>query len=83
MSARLRSIQRRLDAVALEQLRAEAARLIEENENLRERLSRAEDDARWWAEESTRMHLDLCEARVGAPGITREGHLVLVQGGAH
>jgi len=70
-------LRRRLDAQALHQLRAEAARLAAENEDLRERLYQAEAQAAFWAREGTELHLQLCEAMHGAPGITQAGHLVV------
>jgi hypothetical protein len=71
------ALRRRLDRAALAQLRAEAARLAEENEQLRERLAYAEDNAEFWSREATGMHLQLCELRGGQPGITQAGQLVV------
>lgn len=73
----LARIQRRLDAIALDQLRAEAARLAAENDDLRNRLAWAEDDAESWRRDATEMHLQLCELHVGQPGITQDGRLVV------
>lgn len=78
MTDLLTRIQRRLDTQALVQLRAEAARLAAENEELRERLAWAEDDAEGWRRDATEMHLQLCEQRGGVPGITVDGQLVVV-----
>ncbi|MGB3749426.1 MAG: hypothetical protein WA961_14600 [Rhodanobacter sp.] len=74
----LQRLQRRLDAEALVQLRAEAARLDAENEDLRERLAFAEDAARSWAEDATEMHLQLCELQCATLGITTDSVLVMV-----
>ena len=77
----LQSIQRRWDAIALDQLRAEAARLAVENEELRHQLVLAEDDAESWRRDAAEMHLQLCEATHGEPGITMDGALVVVPKG--
>lgn len=79
MSA-LSAVQRRLDTQALDQLRTEAARLHAENEQLLERLSAAESDADWYHGEWLSIHLELCEARGGAPGIIESGALVVIPG---
>lgn len=76
MSA-LARLRQRLDALALDQLRTEAARLAAENDQLRERLVVAEESAEFWGREATDMHLQLCKLRAGAPGITCDGHLVV------
>ena len=78
----LSTLRRRLDAEALNQLRTEAARLLLENERLREQLSVAEADADWWRSEATSLHIDLCEASSGVPGIAQDGALVVAQGRA-
>ena len=72
----LTALRRRLDAIALGQLRAEATRLAAENDDLRSRLADAEDDAEFWRREATEQHLQLCEAQVATPGITQDGRLV-------
>lgn len=74
----LSRVRRRLDAAALDRLRDECARLAAENDALRERLAAAEESAEFWGREATEMHLQLCEAQVGAPGIQRDGHLTVV-----
>lgn len=76
----LNRLQHRLDTEALAQLRAEAARLAAENDDMRERLICMEENAEFWSREATGMHLQLCELRGGAPGITQGGALVVVQG---
>ncbi|MEW5833629.1 MAG: hypothetical protein AB1832_01075 [Pseudomonadota bacterium] len=78
MSRSLACLQRRFDAEAIEQLRAEVVRLSQENEDLRDRLYWAEQNAESWARDATEMHLQLCELHVGKPGITQDGHLVVV-----
>lgn len=74
----LKKLQRRLDALALEQLRAEAARLAAENDELRTQLAWAEDDAESWRRDATEMHLQLCELQCAKPGITVDGALVVI-----
>lgn len=78
-------IARRLDALALEQLRATAAALIEENDRLRASLERAEaradnaeEAAYSWRDDALRFQLELCEREGGAPGLTIDGGLVIV-----
>ena len=80
-------LQRRLDAEAIDQLRAEVVRLdsahtqlAEENARLRTELAMTEDDAEFWRREATEQHLQLCEAHLGQPGITQAGHLLVAQG---
>jgi hypothetical protein len=78
------AIQRRLDQLALDQLRVEAARLADENERLRQQLADAEEQARFWWEQATDTMRDLDEAGVPV-GITidgRIGALARVGGGA-
>lgn len=70
-------VRRRLDAIALEQLRDAAARLAADNDALREAAFLAEESADFWRREATNMHLQLCDARGGKPGITRDGHLMV------
>lgn len=76
-AASLRTLARRFDALAVDQLRAEVARLAAENEQLRDRLAAAEQNAESWARDATEMHLQLCEAHLGLPGITQSGQLVV------
>jgi len=71
------AIRRRLDRAALAQLRTEAARLAEENEQLHIQLVYAQENAEFWSREATGMHLQLCELRGGKPGITQAGQLVV------
>lgn len=73
----LTRLQRRLDACALCQLRAEAARLATENEALRARVAYLEDNAEFWSREATDMHLQLCEVRGARPAIDQTGRLVV------
>lgn len=82
MSAEARkamAVHRRLDVLALEQLRVEAARLYVENEALREEAARANEAADWWREQALDMQLQACEASDVAPGITQSGLLVVVR----
>jgi hypothetical protein len=69
---------RRLDNLAYEQLCAEAARLVEENEHLRIELSRAEDDAEHWHTQAMRLQEEACADGSHAPGLTQSGALVRV-----
>lgn len=74
----MQSIQRRWDAIAIDQLRAEVARLAEENDALRDECARAAEDADFWNREARDMQLQLCEQTGGEPGITQAGSLVVV-----
>ena len=77
----LSAIQRRLDAIALQQLRDECARLATENEHLRDQLYWAEQAAESWRDDALRMMEDTCERTGGQPGITIDGALVVIPGG--
>lgn len=74
----LARIRRRLDAEALDQLRAEVARLAAENDELRTHLVWAEDEAESWRRDATEMHLQRCELKCARPGITVDGRLAVV-----
>lgn len=69
---------RRLDEQAYEQLCAEAARLVAENDQLRGELVRMEDCAEGWREEAMGLQGQLAKALGGQPGITKSGALVVV-----
>jgi hypothetical protein len=71
-------LQRRLDREALNQLRGEAARLIAENDALRERLAYAEDAAMSWRDDALDLQLQLCAQVGGKPAITVDGSLGVV-----
>jgi len=71
-------IRRRFDPAALEQIRAEVTRLATENDRLRERLGRAEDDGEFWRREATEAHLQLCDLEHTVPGLTVDGQVVRV-----
>ena len=71
-------ILRRWDGIAHEQLCAEAARLAEENERLREQLAWAEEAAESWRDDALRMMEEACAASGKRPGITISGALVTV-----
>lgn len=77
-STSLAALARRLDALALDQLRAECARLAAENETLRDHLVLAEERADFWCREAMHLQQELCQQRHAHPGITPTGHLVLV-----
>lgn len=74
----LQALQRRLDREALAQLRAETARLAEENDTLREQLAYAEDAAMSWRDDALDMQLQLCAELGGQPAITIDGSLGVV-----
>lgn len=78
----LATIARRLDAIALQQLREECARLATENDQLRKDLYWAEQSAESWRDDAMRLQEDLCAQTGGVPGITIDGSLVVAQGGA-
>jgi regulator of replication initiation timing len=71
------AIRRRLDALALEQLRAEAARLIVENDKLREQLAYAEAAAESWRDDAMNLAHELHKARRQV-ALTRDGALVAI-----
>lgn len=72
-------ILQRWDRIAMLQLTQAAARLSDENDELSERLYRAEETAEFWREQAMDMQLQLCEATDTRPGITRSGALVTVE----
>lgn len=72
------SLASRLDRFALDQLRAECARLAAENERLRDDYHRAAADADWWRDEAIRMQDAFCDETGATPGLTIAGHLVAV-----
>lgn len=69
----LTPIVRRLHLQEIPRLRREAARLSAENEDLQERLWRAEDCARSWHDDVMRMMEDGLEV-----GLTKAGHVVAI-----
>lgn len=80
------AIARRLDRIALEQLRAAVARLAGqvdqlriENSALRIELERADIAAESWRTDALSMQEELCSSRGGRPGVTIDGRLVVVQ----
>lgn len=74
---------RRLEKLALAQLRAECARLVIENDALRARADAAEDAADAWREEAHDSYFQLLDATDGQPGITQQGHRVIIHEAAH
>lgn len=76
-----RVIAARLDALALDQLREEAARLAVENERLHQLLDSAERSAEFWRDEATSIAGQVMD-QDGRVGITRDGHLVADPGAA-
>jgi len=77
-----RAVLRQLDAIAIDQLCAEVARLAVENERLRVELAWAEDAADSWRDDALRIQEQLCEQTGARPGITIDGELVVMQGDA-
>ena len=78
------AIQRRLDAIALQQLREHAAALHAENErlradndNLRTELVRVEGDAYFWHDEAINLIEQMAEAGTRV-GMTVDGALVVL-----
>ena len=85
----LQTIARRLDAIAIQQLRDECARLAREvdrldaeNEQLRKEAYWADQAAESWRDDALRLQEDLCTLTGGKPGITVDGALVVAEGGA-
>lgn len=79
----IQTLQRRLDAAALDQLRAEVARLAVENDRLNaenarlcDRANHAEDVAEGWRKEALDLQLDLIQQTGKQPGLTMDGRLV-------
>lgn len=79
MNPALQRLRRRLDAIALEQLRTIAAQQAEEIDELRDRLYRAEHDADSWRDDALAMQAEICTQRGAAPGIDIAGRLHIVQ----
>jgi len=86
--ASLEALRRRLNALAYDQINEELARLdaeVEalkaENEQLRARLSYAEGWAESWREDAMEAMEQLASISGGAPGLTMDGRLVVVQQG--
>lgn len=77
MSAQAR-LAARLDRLAIDQLRAEAARLAAENESLREQLYWAEQAAESWRDDALAMMQEHCAHTGDRPGLTMGGRLVVV-----
>lgn len=73
--AALTPIVRRLHLQEIPRLRREAARLAAENEDLQERLWRAEDCARSWHDDVMQMMDDGLQV-----GLTKSGHIVALDG---
>lgn len=73
---------RRLETLALAQLRAECARLIVENDTLRIRVERAEAEADSAHEAAHDAYMQLIDT--GAQiGITQQGHIGIIHEAAH
>lgn len=71
-------ILRRWDGIATQQLIAAAAKLADENDQLREELIWAEHAADSWREDAMRLMDGACADGSKRPGITVGGALVLV-----
>ena len=76
------AIQRRLERWELDHLRALAAAQAEQIETLQRQLSYAEDLADSWRRDALDVQEDLAARHGGAPGLTIDGRLVIVQGAA-
>lgn len=81
----LTKLQKRLDAIAIQQLRNEVAELagrVEKLEADNQRLYSHAVDAEEWAEQwrDDFMQLQLESYPDDSPGITQSGHLVVVRG---
>jgi hypothetical protein len=74
----IHALLNQMDKQALEQLRAEASRLAEENDQLRSQLARSEEAAEGWHAEALELQQQLATATGGAPGITQAGALVVL-----
>lgn len=81
----LEKLQKRLDAEALEQLRAEVAalagqveKLEAENQRLYNRAVEAQEWADQWRDDFMELQLSLYPD--DEPGITQSGHLVVMRG---
>lgn len=80
----LSKLQRRLDSVAIDQLREEVAALAEKAEELEaenQRLQILAADAQQWADQwrDDFMELQLSAYPDSSPGITQNGSLVVVR----
>jgi hypothetical protein len=82
----LNTLQRKLDAIALEQLRAEVVMLRERLDLAEDRADKAEAEAMraWecadeWRDDAMSMQLQLCDILKAQPGITQNGELVVVK----
>lgn len=78
----IRSIFRRWDRIAAQQLVEVVARLAEENDRLRAQLRLAEDAAESWRDDALRLMEDACAQGDRHPGITLGGSLVVVSAAA-
>jgi hypothetical protein len=79
----IRRLATRFDRLALDQLRVVASRLEADNEDLRERLAYAESAADSWRDDALRLMEADCERTGAAPGITKDGALVVVPAPKH
>lgn len=74
----LAALQRRLDALALDQLRARCAEQAEYIERLTNDYNNAAADADWWRDQAIEQNLREAAATGGRPGLTQSGALVVV-----
>lgn len=74
----LAAIARRLDAIALQQLREVCVRLAAENDQLRQELQWAEHAAESWRDDALRLMEEACADGTRQPGITQAGALVTI-----
>lgn len=73
-----RCVARRLEALELQSLRTLCEKQHEEIARLSEQLALAEQEAEFWREDALGLQAQLCELTKGAPGMTRDGRLVVV-----
>lgn len=76
----LQALKRRFDRDALDQLRAEVARLAAENDRLRNEVIYFEDLAESWRGDAIEFQIALCKRNGSSPGIDVDGHLRVVAG---
>lgn len=78
----LARLQKRLDALALEQLREVAAKLYEELEETKDRLYRAEESADFWQQHAQDLQQSLHDdefATHRCVGLTQSGEMMVVR----
>lgn len=82
MNAALHAMRRRWNAASYDLLCAEIARLDAENEDLRQRLTWAEDCAESWRQDAIQALNDQADAVGGVVGLAQSGQLLVCMPGA-